>query len=308
MATFDSKHVVHCVVAAAAGAAATYVVCRLTGPRRAHPAWKTLETKAGGAHSAMMISDDGHRLLKPLDQGHKSEIEMRNYELLRRTPIGPFLSGFHGVKEVDGQQYMEIDSAYANMEGPCATLDIKIGKKTYDDNASEEKKKKEERKFNEIYARSSAQNGYRVAGMKAGDLKLSSAENLKVRCGVNADEFPKWVMPAFFANGQGYGPLPPGKAGTCQPDSRECEVDVQAAREILGQLKAFAAAAELGCGALRASSLLFTREMRTGGRWKMVLIDLTHYTPGKDRDANFCDGVHSLVRMWEAWCEPRKTP
>jgi len=299
----DKSSALRYAAAAAAGAAATYALCKLTA-RKESSGWKLLDQKAGGAHAAMMLSEDGHRLLKPLDQGKRSEVEVLNYECLRKTPIGHFLCGFHGVKDLDGASYIEIDSAYAHMTGPCATIDIKIGRKTWDDNAPEEKRKKEEKKFKEIYAKSSAQDGYRVTGMKAGGLTLSSAENLKSRHGVNKEEFPKWVLPAFFANEHGYGPLPLGPAGTCEPDPRGCQVlDMQAAREILGQMKAFAAAAELGHGgAIRSSSLLFTREMRQGGRWKMVLIDLCHYTPEDGRDTNFCDGVQNLVKMWETWC------
>ena len=86
--------------------------------------------------------------------------------------------------------------------------------------------------------------------------------------------------------------------------SAGCEVDMRAAAEILGKLKAISAAAEQGFGGtLRAASLLLTREMRHGGRWQVHLIDLAHFTEtAEKRDDNFCDGLQSLIRTWEDWC------
>ena len=89
-----------------------------------------------------------------------------------------------------------------------------------------------------------------------------------------------------------------------------CEVDMQAATDILAQLKAISAAAEQGFGGtLRAASLLFTREMRVGGRWAVHLIDLAHYTESAEkRDDNFCDGLQNFVRTWEDWCGVNPPP
>jgi len=218
---------------------------------------------------------------------------------------GPFLPGFYGVRSVAGYEvgFMVMDSAYVGMEPPFATLDIKVGKKTWDDHAKPEKIEKESKKFDEVYTKSSAMDGFRVAGMKAGDLSLSS-DNLKPRHSLLTSEFGEWLLPAFFADHPGYGALPAGMAGECRPvPGAGCAVDLASAREALGQLKALAAAAELGFGGtLRASSLLLTREMRTGGRWRIKLIDLMHYTlTGKARDDNFCDGLQQLVRTWERW-------
>ncbi|CAK0888882.1 unnamed protein product, partial [Prorocentrum cordatum] len=54
---------------------------------------------------------------------------------------GPFLPGFYGVRSVAGYEvgFMVMDSAYVGMEPPFATLDIKVGKKTWDDHAKPEK-------------------------------------------------------------------------------------------------------------------------------------------------------------------------
>merc|ERR1719356_933456 len=144
-------------------------------------------------------------------------------------------------------------------------------------------------------------DGFRVAGMKAGGLKLSS-DNLKARHSLLSTEFGQWLLPAFFADSPGFGPLPNGMAGQCQPVApTDCKVDLESAREVLGQLMVLSAAAEQGFGGnLRASSLLLTREMRCGGRWCAKLIDLMHYTrTGEERDHNLCDGLQNLIGTWE---------
>jgi len=285
------------VAGVAAGLAVGYVVAS-----REREMWKVLGDKSGGAHAEMMTSNCGRRLLKPLDQGERSMVEVRAYQLLQRTSLGPFLCGFHGIINKDGMDYMEIDSAYCHMKGKCATLDIKLGKKTWDDHAKPEKIAKESKKFEEVYSKSSAMDGFRVAGMKAGDLVLNS-KNLKERFSLKTSEFGEWLLPAFFATDPGCGPLPNGLAGQCKPDSRGTTCDMQAAREVLGHLKVLRAAAELGFGGtIRASSLLFTREMRNGGLWSLKLIDLAHYTPTDEPDTNFCDGLDKLVATFEAWC------
>lgn len=195
---------------------------------------------------------------------------------------------------------MELDSAYIGMEGPMATLDIKIGKKTWEDDASPEKVAKEAKKFQEVYAESSAMDGFRVAGMKAGDLVLN-ARNLKARCSLKTSEFGDWLLPAFFASFPGFTALPEGFGAT--PERRECEIDMAAAVEVLKELRALSTAAESGFGRLRAASLLFTREMRPGGKCKVHLIDLAHYSPSSERDSNFCDGLKNFELAWEAWCQ-----
>lgn len=268
--------------------------------------WRVLGDKAGGAHAPMMISESGNSLLKPLDQGTRSQVEMTAYEALKHSTIGPFMCQMHGQIHIDGTRYMEIDSAYKGMQDPKVTLDIKIGKKTWEDDASAEKIAKETKKFNEIYASSSAADGFRVAGFKSGRLLLN-AETLKARKSLQTHEFGDWLLPAFFAEGSGLPSIPKDvaePAGLRDLSDEPFGLDLAAAKEVLKRLKVFHAAAEMGFGGtLRAASLLFTRERRKGGKWNMYLIDLAHYKPCEEdaRDDNFCDGVKNLVRTWEAW-------
>jgi len=302
MTSEHSMSLGHVGAAVAAGVGAGWLLRKAMQERGE---WRVLGDKSGGAHAPMMISRDGEFVLKPLDQGERSSVEVEAYHKLRRFPIQPFLCGFHGTRRLNGFEYMQLDSAYHGMQGPCATLDIKIGKKTWDDHAKPEKIAKESKKFDEVYSASSAAEGFRIAGMKAGDLQLN-AKNLKARFSLKTHEFGDWALPAFFANGQGSGPLPAGVAGSSKPDTRGCTVDMEAAKDVLKRLKVFQSAAEMGYrGTLRASSLLFTREMKEGGKFNMVLIDLAHYTPNPslERDDNFCDGLANLIRTWEAWCE-----
>ena len=230
----------------------------------------------------------------------RSRREALAYKELSTSPLAPFLSTFHGIRTLDSADYMELDSAYIGMEGPTATLDIKMGKKTWEDDASPEKVAKEAKKFEEVYASSSAMDGFRVAGMKAGDLVLN-AKNLKARCSLKTHEFEAWLLPAFFASFPGFSALPEGLGAT--PERRESEIDMAAALEVLKELRALRAAAESGFGRLRAASLLFTREMRLGGKCKVRLIDLAHYSPCSERDSNFCDGLKNLELTWEAFCQ-----
>ncbi|CAE7550287.1 ZFP36 [Symbiodinium natans] len=265
--------------------------------------WQVLDGKAGGAHAPMMTNADGSRILKPLDQGDRCSREIEAYRSLACSSLAPFLCACHGTCKVQGAEYMELDSAYFGMTGATATLDIKIGKTTWEDQADPAKIAKESKKFEEVYSASSAMDGFRVAGMKAGELVLNST-NLKARFSLKTHEFGEWLLPGFVASAPGFGPLPEGSAGMCRPDSRGCELDMKAATEILAKLKAISAAAEQGFGGtLRAASLLLTREMRPGGHWAVHLIDLAHYTEtAEKRDDNFCDGLQNLVRTWEEWC------
>eukprot|EP00930_Biecheleria_cincta_P087517 TRINITY_DN7673_c1_g1_i1.p1 TRINITY_DN7673_c1_g1~~TRINITY_DN7673_c1_g1_i1.p1 ORF type:complete len:342 (-),score=77.99 TRINITY_DN7673_c1_g1_i1:99-998(-) len=292
---------------AVAGLGAGVLLCYLKRRREQSQEWRVLGDKAGGAHAPMMISKDGGCLLKPLDQGKRSQVEMAAYEALEHSSIGPFLCHLHGQRHIDGTLYMEIDSAYRGMQHePKVTLDIKIGTKTWEDDAPAEKIAKETKKFNEIYATSSAADGFRVAGFKSGRLALN-AENLKARKSLRTHEFGDWLLPAFFAEGSGLPTIPKDlaePAGLNGTSDEPFRPDLVAAKEVLKRLKVFQAAAEMGFGGtLRAASLLFTRERRRGGKWNMYLIDLAHYKPCADdaRDDNFCDGIKNLVKTWEAW-------
>jgi len=233
----------------------------------------------------IMVRGDGMRLLKPLEEGKKAWDEVKAYDTLRKTPLSRFLCGYHGVKEIHGQCYIELDSAYAGMTGPCATLDIMM--------------------VPADSSKDTVMEGFSVAEMKAGSLSLTT-RNLKMRGGLEMQEFGQWLLPAFFASNPGYGTMPDGHAGACKPSSRGCSVDLTAARCVLGQLKALLAAAELGFGGtLQRSSLLITREMRIGGKCSMNLVGLAGYRQSEGVDRNFCTGLAKFTRIWEAWCQDK---
>jgi len=215
------------------------------------------------------------------------------------------LSGFHGIQTVADQCYMELDCAIYGMRRPIAALDIKLGRKTWEDDAPAEKIANGEKKFDSIYKDSSVKDGFRVAGMSAGDLKLNK-ENLQARKSVLTEEFGAWLLPAFFAVAPGYGALPEGPTGSSRPDDKGCTVDTAAARATLEQLQRLAAAAESGFGGvLRSSSVLVAREMRSGGTLVVRLIDLAKFTPyeaSNVRDSNLCCGLKNLIKTWSIWC------
>jgi len=157
----------------------------MTDNREDGSEWKVLD-KAGGAHEPMMINLEGTRVLKQLEADRTREAFA--YQELSKTALGAFLCPFYGVKRLNESEYMELGSAYAGMQGPTATMDIKIGKKTWEDDASPAKVAKESKKFDEVYSQSSAMDGFRVAGMKAGALVLNSG-NLKARFSLRTEEF-----------------------------------------------------------------------------------------------------------------------
>jgi len=160
--------------------------------------WILLSEKSGGQHEPMLTNKDGTRILKPVDEADRtSQREVLAYKALAKSSLGPFLCKFHRIRKVGDVQYMELDSAYAGLQGPTATMDIKIGKKTWEDDASPAKVAKESKKFDEVYSKSGAMDGFRVAGMKAGDLVLKSS-NLKARFSLKTEEFASWLLPAFF--------------------------------------------------------------------------------------------------------------
>jgi len=265
--------------------------------------WQPFNDKVGGRHAPMLFCTDSGRLLKPLDQGARSQREVEAYQRLRTTPLGPFLASFYGTQTVADQCYMEIDNATHGLQRPIATIDIKLGKKTWEDDAPPEKIARAQKKL-EFLKDSSARDGFRVVGMSAGDLKLNH-DNLLARKSVLTEEFGAWLLPAFFAVAPGYDELPEGPAGSCQPDDQGCTVDAAGARAVLEQLRCLLAAVEAGFGGvLRSSSVLVVREMRSGGKWVVRLIDLAHFVPceGDARDSNLCDGLENLVETMSGWC------
>jgi len=266
--------------------------------------WRPFGDKVGGKNGPMLVSRDGSRLLKPLDQGSASQREVEAYQILRVTPLGSFFSGFHGIQTVADQCYMELDCAIHGMRRPIAIIDVKLGRKIWEHDAPAEKIADQEKKIDSIH-KDSRKDGFRVSAMSAGDLKLNK-ENLQVRNGVLTEEFGAWLLPAFFAVAPGYGALPEGPTGSSRPDDKGCTVDTAAARATLEQLQRLAAAAESGFGGvLRSSSVLVAREMRSGGTLVVRLIDLAKFTPyeaSNVRDSNLCCGLKNLIKTWSIWC------
>jgi len=95
--------------------------------------------------------------------------------------VSSFIPKFHGLYNIDGYDYLEIERI-GNKFKSASFTDIKIGKVTYDPNASEEKKRKSNAKWGPL-----PQFGYQFLGIKRGseDLRNRSfgrsltAENIK---------------------------------------------------------------------------------------------------------------------------------
>eukprot|EP00668_Euglena_longa_P003064 GGOE01003582.1.p2 GENE.GGOE01003582.1~~GGOE01003582.1.p2 ORF type:complete len:267 (+),score=87.84 GGOE01003582.1:49-801(+) len=86
--------------------------------------------QVGGHEGGVLF--EGDRLLKLC--GHRSEVEF--YSKTAGHPVfQPFLPKFHGVEVRNGQPYVVLENLVAGLAVP-ALLDLKVGTRTYGDDAS----------------------------------------------------------------------------------------------------------------------------------------------------------------------------
>mmetsp|Transcript_12237 Transcript_12237/g.18374 ORF Transcript_12237/g.18374 Transcript_12237/m.18374 type:complete len:247 (-) Transcript_12237:681-1421(-) len=139
---------------------------------------RIMEGQLGGlAHAekelAMLVAPESGVVLKPVQSRGRGEREVAFYEYqrLNPTPIKSFLCGYYGISLVQRKLYLVLDDCCAGMSSPC-TLDIKIGTKTYEDDAPKEKKLREAAKYPP-----QAFLGCRIVGMRLFD---SSGQNISM--------------------------------------------------------------------------------------------------------------------------------
>lgn len=119
------------------------------------------------AETATMMIVPGHRwgrfVLKPVQPGTRGLREVAFYEYASNKPkLNAFLCAYHGVVKPD-RSYIVLDDVTAGMARPC-TLDLKLGVKTYEEDAPLDKKQREAAKYPP-----QAVLGCRIVGMRVWD-------------------------------------------------------------------------------------------------------------------------------------------
>ncbi|KAJ8605957.1 hypothetical protein CTAYLR_010655 [Chrysophaeum taylorii] len=105
-----------------------------------------LEGQLGGLahadHSGFMAVPEAHVVLKPLQSGSRGAREVSFYEYSIGRSISEFTPGYRGIC---GERII-LDDVARGMDRPC-TLDVKIGTRTYEDEAPLAKRLKERAKY-----------------------------------------------------------------------------------------------------------------------------------------------------------------
>jgi len=90
-----------------------------------------------GGHEGAFHKVDEQKIMK---HGGKAETEF--YEEIHLYPLlQSFAPKFHGIKELNDKKYIVIEDLTHGFQKPCI-LDVKIGKQSYGEDATEEKKSK----------------------------------------------------------------------------------------------------------------------------------------------------------------------
>lgn len=109
---------------------------------------QVMEGQLGGlAHADMLVSSEG-LVLKPVQPGTRGvrEVAFYEYASTQKPPFSQFLCGYHGVAEYEGRLYLALDDCRSDFKRPC-TVDVKIGTKTYEDDAPRQKKERERKRY-----------------------------------------------------------------------------------------------------------------------------------------------------------------
>lgn len=123
------------------------------------------EHKQDESHTILIIHDKVYKPFQAASKGKKlsrGDAEAEFYKLVNelKHPIKAYLPGFFGIDQLDGRTYLVLQDITNGFRKPCL-LDIKMGRRTYDEEATPEKIEKEKKKYppQEII-------GFRFSGMK----------------------------------------------------------------------------------------------------------------------------------------------
>ena len=141
---------------------------RVKKARKALQAVVPMEGQLGGLGHAetrsMLVARQAGLALKPVHSKGLGEREVAFYEYnLMKSDLRKFLCGYHGVVDHENFPYLCLDDATRGKQYACA-MDVKIGTKTYEEEASPEKKSREINRYRE-----QATLGCRIVGMRLWD-------------------------------------------------------------------------------------------------------------------------------------------
>ena len=198
-------------------------------------------------HGDLYLNKRLGRILKPAVDDTKMAREVAAFgALAKHKRLSRFLPRFYGARTFQGRPHIELENLLRGLSGDVASLDIKMGLKTYDDDAKPEKQAKEAAK---VVAGKCSSLGYRLVGMKAGAHELSHPA-IRERNDLTVEEFQKDGMTPFLWK----------RADSTEVDVR-CLVEVTRYCELLLKIL------KQGYGGvLRAASLFIAREMKPKGK------------------------------------------
>eukprot|EP01060_Flectonema_neradi_P022700 TRINITY_DN30935_c0_g1_i1.p1 TRINITY_DN30935_c0_g1~~TRINITY_DN30935_c0_g1_i1.p1 ORF type:complete len:258 (+),score=33.26 TRINITY_DN30935_c0_g1_i1:49-822(+) len=242
--------------------------------------WKVVDklnakTKTGVDKHGEMYAKEG-RLLKPHQGATKTRLEVEAFAQLGTTELSKYIPTFYGITEYSGTAFLEMEDVFCGLEEPFATCDIKMGKKTYSDNASDEKKAKESKK---IYPGKCSEIGFRAVGLSCLEHSLHHTEIVE-RKDLTPTEFNDLVLRKFFSSSNTFD------------GSISCDINyfISELEEILRIIKSGYG------GILRASSILLARRLVPNSSQSVVkLIDFANFTPTEGIDTNLVEGLEALL-------------
>ncbi|KAJ9464203.1 Inositol polyphosphate multikinase alpha [Diplonema papillatum] len=233
-------------------------------------------------HGIILTNSRG-RILKSGQHG-KFEREIEAMQSLAESRLGSFLPKCYGERELAGGTYIEMEDLLHGLHKgskAVASMDIKMGVKTWDESASPDKQQRERVK---ITPGTTAELGYRLVGMDAGR-EVVKHYDVTARGGLTRAEFKELACLPFFR------------------DTDECPAQVTTGRAlgiVISKLTELLEIVEAGYGGvIRAASVFLGRELRPQGRVVVKLIDLAHFTPGDGIDDNLADGLRNLIAVLE---------
>ena len=245
--------------------------------------WTAIEklnakTKSGkDKHGEIYIKKD--RLLKPCQCGKRTKMEVEAFTFLARTELAKFIPRYWGTTKYNGGDYLEMENLFYGMEEPYASCDIKMGRKTYSDSATDEKKAKEAKK---VFPGKCSELGFRAVGLSCLDHTIHHTDIVS-RQDLTKKEFINLILKKLFSSSTSFdGQL-----------SDDINYFISELQKILQIMKSGYG------GILRASSLLLARQITsTSSRNIIKLIDFAHFTPTTEVDTNFVEGLEALLECF----------
>ncbi|KAJ2763697.1 hypothetical protein IWQ56_002822 [Coemansia nantahalensis] len=241
-------------------------------------------------HGGMLAVEGGEMVIKPLCQR-----EQLFYEGAAQWPeLRSFMPTYFGKLHRggpedggDGDEYLCLENVVHGFEQPCI-MDVKIGRRTWDLDATEEKRA---RAMEKVAARTAGTIGLAICGMKLDGEPAADRDWCR--------QLTEITLPAAIA--RFFAPA----AANVSTDHRAYIIGqfILEAEELL-------AAVEEAEVRMYGSSLLFVYDASRarseqvlagggGGLLDLRMIDFahSHWLPGRGRDDNYIDGLRNVLRL-----------